>query len=46
MKKLNDKTGMNNLRMSLSGLKLFLIINCVDWLDLFIDHGRPTFLPA
>ena len=32
--------------MSLSGLKLFLIINCVDWLDLFFDHGRPLILPT
>ena len=46
MKKLNDKTWMNNLRMSLSGLKLFLIINCVDWVDLFFDHGRPLILPT
>ena len=32
--------------MSLSGLKLFLIINCVDWVDLFFDHGRPLILPT
>ena len=32
--------------MSLSGLKLFLIINCVDWVDLFFDHCRPLILPT
>ena len=37
---------MNNLRMSLSVLKLFLVINCVDWVDLFFDHGQPLILPS
>ena len=32
--------------MSWSGLKLFLIINCVDWVDLFFDHSRPLILPT
>ena len=32
--------------MSWGGLKLFLIISCVDWVDLFFDHGRPLILPT